>query len=144
MEWTETRTAVQDPNNPIAIPTGCPMYQSTYKVIPYEDAPAPYQPGDFKTCPSVYVEAIFRKALVKKPEELTPVKFLVKCLTTEFMEAGVDLLGEDDESSEEEVEVDDEEIAAPPADAVEEEATHDGYYGVPVTNPSHPLFGFQP
>ena len=71
------------------------MYQSTYKVIPYQDAPAPYPAGGFKACPSIYVEAIFRLAPVKKPEELQPVKFLIKCLTTEFMEAGVDLLGDE-------------------------------------------------
>ena len=84
MEWTESRTAVQDPSNPIAIPIGCPMYQSTCKVIPYQDAPAPYPPGAFKACPSIYVEAILRLAPVKKPEELTPVIFLIKCLSTEF------------------------------------------------------------
>ena len=95
IEWTETRTSVQDPNNPIAIPTGSPMYQSTYEVIPYEDAPAPYPAGGFKACPSIYVEAIFRHAPVKKPEELQPVKFLIKCLTAEYMEEGVDLLGDE-------------------------------------------------
>ena len=95
MEWTETRTAVQDPSNPIAIPIGCPMYQSTCKVIPYQDAPAPYPPGAFKACPSIYVEAILRLAPVKKPEELTPVIFLIKCLSTEFMEAAIDLLGDE-------------------------------------------------
>ena len=95
MEWTESRTAVQDPSNPIAIPIGCPMYQSTCKVIPYQDAPAPYPPGAFKACPSIYVEAILRLAPVKKPEELTPVIFLIKCLSTEFMEAAIDLLGDE-------------------------------------------------
>ena len=86
LEWTETRTAVQDPKNPLAIPIDSPMYKSTSKVIPYEDAPAPYAPGAFKACPSVYVEAIFRKAPVEKPEDLKPVKFMIKCLTTYFME----------------------------------------------------------
>ena len=95
VEWAETRTAVQDPSNPIAIPIGCPMYLSTHKVIPYEDAPAPYPAGGFKTCPSIYVEAVFRNAPVKRPEELTPVKFLVKCLTAEYMESGLDLLGDE-------------------------------------------------
>ena len=48
LEWTETRTNIQDPMNPLAIPMESPLYKSTYKVIPYEDAPAPYPPGTFK------------------------------------------------------------------------------------------------
>ena len=95
LEWTETRTNIQDPMNPLAIPMESPLYKSTYKVIPYEDAPAPYPPGTFKACPSIYVEAIFRKAPVEKPEDLKPVKFLIKCLTTSFMEKGLDLLGDE-------------------------------------------------
>jgi hypothetical protein len=64
IEWTETRTNIQDPDNPIAIPTDSLMYKSTHQAIPYADAPAPYPPGTFKTCPSVYVEALLRHAPV--------------------------------------------------------------------------------
>ena len=91
-EWTETRTNIQDPSNPIAIPTDSPMYKSTHKAIPYADAPAPYPPGAFKTCPSVYAEVLFRYAPVASPEVLQPVKFIKKCLTEKYLQEGIQLL----------------------------------------------------
>ena len=72
IEWTETRTNIQHPDNPIAIPTDRQLYKSTYQVVPFEDAPPPYPPGAFKACPGVYIEVIFRLAPVPQPDQLRP------------------------------------------------------------------------
>ena len=89
--FDEDRGGPREPQNMISFPTNWDVHKSTKEVWPWQDAGA-HSPG-FSVVPSIFVEALFKKAPVPTPSDLTDHTVMTKCLdVTRYMEASLDLL----------------------------------------------------
>ena len=87
-EYDEDRGGPRDCHNYLSFPGDGPVFQATVKVWPWK-TPGGHEQGNRMYVPGCFVEALFADAPVPEPEELTPVKFLVKCLSWDYASAGL-------------------------------------------------------
>ena len=81
-EYDEDRAGPRDGNNYVSFPKHGVVHKATKKVWPWDPA-GNHEQEERVLVPGVFVEALFAHAPVPKPEDLSPVKFLVKCLSLE-------------------------------------------------------------
>ena len=78
-EYDEDRAGPRHGNNYVSFPKDGVVHKATKKVWPWDPA-GNHEQEERVLVPGVFVEALFAHAPVPKPEDLSPVKFLVKCL----------------------------------------------------------------
>ena len=81
-EYDEDRGGPRHDHNYLSFAKDGPVHKSTKKVWPW-DPPGNHEQEERMLVPGAFVEALFAHAPVPKPEDLSPVKFLVKCLSWE-------------------------------------------------------------
>ena len=81
-EYDEDRAGPRDGNNYVSFPKHGVVHKATKKVWPWGPA-GNHEQEERVLVPGVFVEALFAHAPVPKPEDMSPVKFLVKCLSLE-------------------------------------------------------------
>ena len=86
-EYDEDRGGPRHPHNYQSYPKDGVVYKATKKVWPWEP-PGNHEQEDRMVIPGVFIETLFALAPVPEPEALSPVKFMVKCLSLEAYQAG--------------------------------------------------------
>ena len=86
-EYDEDRGGPRHSHNYQSYPKDGVVYKATKKVWPWEP-PGNHEQEDRMVIPGVFIETLFALAPVPEPEALSPVKFMVKCLSLEAYQAG--------------------------------------------------------
>ena len=93
LSWDEHRGGPPHADNLLTVPRVSEIFKKTKDLFPY-GACGPHDPEPDTHCvvPAAWFELLVRRASVERPEELTDIPMMTRCIKAEFLSAAVDVL----------------------------------------------------